>query len=197
MRTLHLLKTPDILCANDNRRLFGYHLINMRSPEPESRHDASVLDTVRNLCILSIFIMHATPSKIVLSQTGGPLYQQIVNQIKQKIAVGEWVAGEEIPSIRQLAADLRVSVITVKRAYLEMEHAGIIVTQHGRGSFVAADIVRGPEIFEQEIVGHLEEAARLGTTMGMSEREIVSRLRKALEETEDARFSPKSTKESQ
>jgi len=141
--------------------------------------------------------MHATPSKIVLSQTGGPLYQQIVNQIKQKIAVGEWVAGEEIPSIRQLAADLRVSVITVKRAYLEMEHAGIIVTQHGRGSFVAADIVRGPEIFEQEIVGHLEEAARLGTTMGMSEREIVSRLRKALEETEDARFSPKSTKESQ
>ena len=139
--------------------------------------------------------MHGPPSNIVLSQTGGPLYQQIVNQIKQKIAVGEWVAGEEIPSIRQLAADLRVSVITVKRAYLEMERASIIVTQHGKGSFVA-DIVRGPEIFEQEIVGHLEEAARLGTTMGMSEREIVSRLRKALEETEDARFSPKSTKES-
>src|SRR5215469_12967120 len=140
--------------------------------------------------------MHTGPSRIVLSQTGGPLYQQIVNQIKQKIAVGEWAAGEEIPSIRQLAADLRVSVITVKRAYLEMEHAGLIVTQHGKGSFVTADIASGPEIFEQEMVSHLEEAARLGATMGMSEREIVSRLRKALDETEDAHFIPKSSKES-
>ena len=139
--------------------------------------------------------MHTGSSKIVLSQTGGPLYQQIVNQIKQKIAVGEWMAGEEIPSIRQLAADLRVSVITVKRAYLEMEHAGLIVTQHGKGSFVAADVVAGPEIFEQEMVGHLQEAARLGTTMGMSEREIVSRLRKALDETDDAPSIPKPSKE--
>ena len=139
--------------------------------------------------------MPTQPSGIVLSQTGGPLYQQIVNQIKQKIAVGEWVAGEEIPSIRQLAADLRVSVITVKRAYLEMEHAGLIVTQHGKGSFIAADVVTGPDVFEQEMVGHLEEAARLGTTMGMSEREIVSRLRKALNETDDVRSILKSPKE--
>jgi GntR family transcriptional regulator len=158
-----------------------------------------MLDMIGYLCILSIFIMYTGPSKIVLSQTGGPLYQQIVNQIKQKIAVGEWAAGEEIPSIRQLAADLRVSVITVKRAYLELEHAGLIVTQHGKGSFVAADVAPGPEIFEKEMVGHLEEAARLGTTMGMSEREIVSRLRQALDETldetENARFVPKSSKE--
>ncbi len=140
--------------------------------------------------------MPTPPSNIVLSQTGGPLYQQIVSQIKQKIAVGEWVAGDEIPSIRQLAADLRVSVITVKRAYLEMEHAGLIVTQHGKGSFVAADVVPGPEIFEQEMVGHLEEAARLGTTMGMSEREIVLRLRKALDQADDVPSIPKPSKES-
>lgn len=139
--------------------------------------------------------MPTRPSSIVLSQTGGPLYQQIMNQIKQKIAVGELVAGEEIPSIRQLAADLRVSVITVKRAYLEMEHAGLIVTQHGKGSFVAADVVPGPDIFEQEMVSHLEEAARLASTMGMSEREIVSRLRKALDETDDVRSVTKSSKE--
>lgn len=139
--------------------------------------------------------MHTGPSNIVLSQTGGPLYQQIVDQIKQKIAVGEWVAGEELPSIRQLAGEIRVSVITIKRAYLEMEHAGLIVTQHGKGSFIAADVVPGPEIFEQEMVGHLEEAARLGTTMGMSEREIVSRLRKALDETDDVRSVTKSSKE--
>lgn len=139
--------------------------------------------------------MHSERSNIVLSQTGGPLYQQIVNQIKQKIAVGEWVAGEEIPSIRQLASELSVSVITVKRAYLEMEHAGLIVTQHGKGSFVA-EVGRGPEIFEEELLSHLEEAARLGTTMGMSEREIVSRLRKALDETEDSRIIARPSKES-
>jgi GntR family transcriptional regulator len=140
--------------------------------------------------------MHTGPSSIVLSQTGGPLYQQIVNQIKQRIAVEEWAPGEEIPSIRQLAADLRVSVITVKRAYLELEHEGLIVTQHGKGSFVAPNAAIGPQLFEQEIVGHLEEAARLGTTIGMSDREIVSRLRKALDQTDDARaVHPKSSKE--
>jgi GntR family transcriptional regulator len=139
--------------------------------------------------------MNRRSPAIILSQTGGPLYQQIVDQIKQKIAVREWAAGAEIPSIRQLAADLRVSVITVKRAYLELEHAGLIVTQHGKGSFVSTDVVSGPAIFEQEIVGHLEQAARLGTTMGMSEREIVSRLRKALDETDDARSMPKPSKE--
>ena len=141
--------------------------------------------------------MHSRGSSIVLSQTGGPLYQQIVNQIKERIAVGEWTAGHEIPSIRQLAADLRVSVITVKRAYLELEHDGLIVTQHGRGSFVAADVRIDPQLFEEEIVGHLEQAARLGTTTGMSDREIVSRLRKALNEADDLRpVNPKSSKES-
>lgn len=142
--------------------------------------------------------MPTGPSSIVLSQTGGPLYQQIVDQIKQKIAVEEWKAGDEIPSIRQLAVDLRVSVITVKRAYLELERDGLIVTQHGKGSFVAPDVAIGPRIYEQELSGHLEEVARLSTTIGMSDREIVSRLRKALDEVDDARpVSQKSPKESQ
>jgi GntR family transcriptional regulator len=142
--------------------------------------------------------MHSGPSSIVLSQTGGPLYQQIMDQIKQKIAVEEWKAGDEIPSIRQLAVDLRVSVITVKRAYLELEREGLIVTQHGKGSFVATGIAVGPHLYEQKLSVHLEEAARLGTTIGMSGRELVSRLRKALDEVDDARpVSPKSLKESQ
>jgi GntR family transcriptional regulator len=140
--------------------------------------------------------MHSGPSCIVLSQTGGPLYQQIMDQIRQKIAVEEWKAGDEIPSIRQLAVDLRVSVITVKRAYLELEREGLIITQHGKGSFVAPGVVIGPRL-EQELAGHLEEAVRLGATIGMSDREIVSRLRKALDELDDSRpASPKSSKES-
>jgi GntR family transcriptional regulator len=121
-----------------------------------------------------------------------------VNQVKERIAFGEWAAGDEIPSIRQLAADLRVSVITVKRAYLELEREGLIVTQQGKGSFVASDVVIGPQLYQEELASHLEEAARLGATLGMSDREIVSRLRKALVDIEDARpVSPKSSKESQ
>ncbi len=140
--------------------------------------------------------MHTGPSSIVLSQTGGPLYRQIVDQIRQKIAVEEWKAGSEIPSIRQLAAELRVSVITVKRAYMELEREGWIVTQHGKGSFVASEAALGPQIFEEEMAGHLERAARLGTTIGMSDREIVSRLRKALNQVDDARaVNPKPAKE--
>ena len=142
--------------------------------------------------------MHREPSNIVLSQTDGPLYRQIVNRIKERIAFEEWSSGEEIPSIRQLAADLRVSVITIKRAYLELEREGVIVTQQGKGSFVAPDVAIGAQLYEEKMAGHLEEAARLGTTLGMSDREIVSRLRKALDEVDDARLvTAKSSKESQ
>ncbi len=142
--------------------------------------------------------MHTDRSSIVLSQTGGPLYQQILDQIKQKIAVGEWAAGDEIPSIRQLAVDLRVSVITVKRAYLELEREGVIVTRQGKGSFVASDPALPPRLYEKEMAGHLEEAARLGTTLGMSDRELVSRLRKAIDQADDTRAAAtKSPKESQ
>lgn len=150
-----------------------------------------------SLCILSIFNMHTDGSSIVLSQIGGPLYQQIVDQIRQKIAFEEWKPADEIPSIRQLAADLRVSVITVKRAYLELEREGLIVTQHGKGSFVSSSSAIGPRIYEQKLSEHLEEAARLGVTIGMSDREIVSRLRRALDETDDIRpANSRSPKES-
>lgn len=170
-------------------------------PHPDSCLSVSSrisLDTRHELYILSIFNMHTKPSSIVLSQTGGALYQQIMDQIKQKIAVEEWKAGDEIPSIRQLAADLRVSVITVKRAYLELERDGLIVTQHGKGSFVAPGVASGPQLYEQELSSRLEEVARLGSTIGMSDREIVSRLRKVLDEIDESRTaSPKSAKESQ
>ena len=76
----------------------------------------------------------------VISQTDKrPMYLQIMEQIKQRIAVGDWAEGQAIPSIRQLAVDLQVSVITVKRAYLELEREGVIVTQQGKGSRVASD----------------------------------------------------------
>src|SRR5260221_7792201 len=61
---------------------------------------------------------------IISKADGRPMYLQIMEQIKQRVAVGDWARGAEIPSIRQLAVGLRVSVITVKRAYLELEREG-------------------------------------------------------------------------
>ncbi len=65
------------------------------------------------------------------------MYLQIMSQIKQKVMVGDWQTGFHLPSIREMASATGVSVITVKRAYSELEHEGVIVTQQGRGSFIA------------------------------------------------------------
>ena len=128
-------------------------------------------------------------SDIVVSQfSGRPMYLQIMDQIKQKIAVGDWAAGEEIPSIRLLAVSLQVSVITVKRAYLELEREGVIVTQHGKGSFVAPDPALSPRLYEEELAQHLDRAAELGTSLGMTEKEIVHRLRKAVDQVSETRL---------
>ena len=106
-----------------------------------------------------------------------PMYIQIMEQIKQKIALGDWTQGQTIPSIRQLAVDLEVSVITVKRAYLELEREGIIVTHHGRGSYVAENADLGTQIREQELAQHLEQAVRISAQLGLDSDELESRLR--------------------
>ena len=117
---------------------------------------------------------------LVISQSDGrPMYLQIMEQIKQRVAVGDWKPAQEIPSIRQLAVDLRVSVITVKRAYLELEREGVIVTQHGKGSFVAGGGEVGPRLFEEDLTKHLNQAARVAALLGMGSEELHTRLREA------------------
>jgi len=106
-----------------------------------------------------------------------PMYFQIMDQIKQRIAVGDWAEGQPIPSIRQLAADLQVSVITVKRAYLELEREGIIVTQQGKGSRVASTPGLGVRLREKELQQHLEQATRIALQLGIQPRELEERLR--------------------
>jgi GntR family transcriptional regulator len=119
-------------------------------------------------------------SDLVISRSDGrPMYLQIMEQIKLRIAVGDWPAGEEIPSIRQLAVALRVSVITVKRAYYELEREGVIVTQHGKGSTVADGPAPGRRPREEELAQHLDQAARLGALLGLTPEELESRLREA------------------
>ncbi len=108
-----------------------------------------------------------------------PMYLQIMEQIKQRIAVGDWTEGQPIPSIRQLAVDLQVSVITVKRAYLELEREGIIMTQQGKGSHVASTPGLGAKLREQELQQHLEQATRIAALLGLRPKELEHRLREA------------------
>jgi len=117
-------------------------------------------------------------SGFLISQADGrPMYLQIMEQVKRKVAVGDWQPGQVIPSIRQLAADLRVSVITVKRAYLELEREGVIVTQHGKGSMVAQGADVSSRIQEEDLMQHLERAVRAAEVLGLDSEALQSRLR--------------------
>ncbi|HEV7767511.1 MAG TPA: GntR family transcriptional regulator [Thermoanaerobaculia bacterium] len=109
------------------------------------------------------------------------MYLQIMEQIRRRIAVGDWAPGNEIPSIRQLAVVLRVSVITVKRAYLELEREGVIVTQHGKGSTVAETPDLRPRLYDDELAMHVGEVVRLGTLLGLAPEELGKRVREAAE----------------
>ena len=84
--------------------------------------------------------------------SGNPLYEQIVDQVKQAILQGEIQEGDALPSMRLLAKELRISVITTKRAYEELEREGFIVTMTGKGSFVAG---KNREMIREE---HLKQA---------------------------------------
>jgi len=108
-----------------------------------------------------------------------PMYFQIMDQVKQRIALRDWAEGQPIPSIRQLAADLQVSVITVKRAYLELEREGVIVTHQGKGSHVASTPGLAARLREQELRQHLEQATRIALQLGIEPRELEERLREA------------------
>jgi GntR family transcriptional regulator len=123
-----------------------------------------------------LVISHADPR---------PMYLQIMAQIQHRIAVGDWPAGHELPSIRTLAASIQVSVITVKRAYLELERDGVIVTRQGKGSFVAESAGLSAKLHGQELDTHLSAAASLGRLLGLSADDLTARLRAAIRRGDD------------
>lgn len=108
------------------------------------------------------------------------MYLQIMAQIQHRIAVGDWPPGHELPSIRTLAASIQVSVITVKRAYLELERDGVIVTRQGKGSFVADGPGLSAKLHSQELDAHLAAAADIGRTLGLSADDLTARLQDAI-----------------
>ncbi len=111
---------------------------------------------------------------MISNSSGQPIYEQICRQIKQLIQSGALTPGEALPSIRLLAKDLRISVITTKRAYEELEREGYLYTVAGKGSFVAA---RNPELMREEqlraIEAHMEEIARLAAGCGLTNEDLV------------------------
>ena len=122
-----------------------------------------------------------TPKRLLIapiSAAAGPLYQQIVDGVKREISEERLPPGTALPSFRALAEDLLVSVITVKRAYLELEHAGVIVTRQGRGTFVAENVNIGTSLKEEELEEHLGAAAEIAQLLGLDAAELETRLRK-------------------
>jgi GntR family transcriptional regulator len=125
--------------------------------------------------------IHSMYSGINISQTDPrPMYLQIMEQIRARVAARNWPPGKELPSIRALAAALNVSVITVKRAYLDLETEGVIVTRHGKGSFVADVNGLAGELKAAELDRHLADAAILARQLGLTEDQLAARLRGTL-----------------
>lgn len=115
---------------------------------------------------------------IIISNSGDkPIYEQITDQIKNMVMNGHLKEGTPLPSMRTLAKELRISVITTKRAYEELERDGFIVTMVGKGSFVrAADtrLVREEKL--KQIEGLLTEAVRVAGASGIKREEVVEML---------------------
>ena len=112
---------------------------------------------------------------ILLRNTGDqPIYEQIYTQIRDQILSGALQPGEPLPSIRALAKDLRISVITTKRAYDELEKEGYLYTLPGKGCFVAA---KNPSLMREEnlkkIESHMEAIAHLADLCGLRREEIL------------------------
>lgn len=122
--------------------------------------------------------------KILISNSSNePIYEQISSQIKSMILKGELIEGEMLPSIRGLAKDLQISVITTKRAYDELEREGFIESVQGKGSFVASqnkELMR--EMKLKIIEEQLQKVVKECNVLGLSYQEVIEMLRILFEE---------------
>jgi len=123
---------------------------------------------------------------VISNSSQTPIYEQIATQIKDKILSGELSAGEQLPSIRGLAKDLRISVITTKRAYEELEHAGYVEMVSGKGCFVSGT---NKELIKEEVLkaieGNLSGAISLARKIGFSKESLSELLEFLYEEVID------------
>ena len=110
---------------------------------------------------------------IISNSSGKPIYEQIADQVKEQIMAGALAAGDALPSMRLLAKELRISVITTKRAYEELERDGYINTVAGKGCFVAEqNLELAKENNLREIEEHLQSALELGRQCGLTTEDL-------------------------
>mgnify|MGYP002513672916 CR=1 FL=1 len=110
---------------------------------------------------------------IISNSSGRPIYEQITSQLKQLILTGELNPHDMLPSMRLLAKELRISVITTKRAYEDLEKDGFIYTVVGKGSFVAcANQAQMLEEKKKEVEAEFEQTIRKARSCGMEDGEI-------------------------
>lgn len=115
---------------------------------------------------------------IISSNTSKPIYEQITSQIKALVMSGELQTGDPIPSMRSMAKSLHVSVITVQKAYEDLQRDGFIETTIGRGSFVSArnrDFIQEEQ--QRKAEEHLQEAAEIGRTSGIPVEKLIELLK--------------------
>ena len=103
---------------------------------------------------------------IIKNSSSQPIYEQIYSQIKDLILSGALTEGEMLPSIRGLAKDLRISVITTKRAYDELEREGYVNTVGGKGCFVAGTNLK-------KLEGHIQEIRKLAASLSLSKEDLL------------------------
>jgi len=135
-----------------------------------------IIDKDVILYIMNIYnITMVVKMKIIISNSSGqPIYEQIVSQIKTMIISGELNEGDALPSMRLLAKELRISVITTKRAYEELEREGFIVSVTGKGSFVASknmELIREQQL--KEIENHMQAVSELAFNCGIKLDELI------------------------
>ena len=132
-----------------------------------------------------IYIIEGEPMKIIISNSSNlPIYEQISTQIKSMIMQGELKEGDALPSMRTLAKDLRISLITTKRSYEDLERDGFIKSFTGKGSFVAPsnmDLLREESL--KKIEAYLTNAIETAKTSGISNSELTKIFNIILEDT--------------
>ena len=120
---------------------------------------------------------------IITNSSGLPIFEQIENSIKGAIFSNELKEGEMLPSVRSLANDLKISFLTVKRAYDELEKAGFIKTVQGKGSYVAPknlDLIKEEKL--KEIQGYIEKIYEVSKISNISKEEVIELFKMIFEE---------------
>lgn len=125
--------------------------------------------------------------KIIIRNAGSqPIYEQIYMQIKSAIVSGELAEGDALPSIRNMAKDLRISVITTKRAYDELEKDGYVCLIAGKGCYVApkdVELVREQNL--REIEDHMAKIQQLASSLKLEEAELLEMYHNVIEEAQN------------